>query len=86
MSTAYPNSGIISANKKKRPGKKDPDIAGTLDDVVCPHCGTESSWWLNGWLKETEKGRFYSLSVKPKEAKEAAKANQREHVEDDIPF
>jgi hypothetical protein len=86
MSTEYKNSGTVSANQKKRPGKKDPDIAGSLDSVVCPHCGKEADFWLNGWRKETDKAKFYSLSVRPKVAK-ASEAKATEHVDnEDIPF
>ena len=89
MATEYKNSGIISANKKKRPGKKDPDIAGSLDAVVCPHCSKEADYWLNGWAKEGKSGKFYSLSTRPKGPKEAtaSEAKATEHVDnEDIPF
>ena len=81
MGDEYRNSGIVSANRRKRPGKKDPDISGTLDNVVCPHCNQAASYWLSGWLKEGAKGKFYGLSVKPKDS---ARAVTGEHVDHDI--
>ncbi len=76
----YKNSGVISANKRKRPGKKDPDISGSLDNVVCPHCNRVSSFWLSGWFRKTAKGKFYGLSAKPKDC-----ATTGERTEAEIP-
>jgi hypothetical protein len=84
----YQNSGIISVNRRKRPGKKDPDIAGALDDVVCPHCNRAASYRLNGWFRESDKGKFYGLSVRPKDAAKTRGADMPPPVQDDsdIPF
>lgn len=59
-----------------------PNLQGTI--LVA---GVE--YWINGWTKEGAKGRWISLSVKPKEAaKPAAKAQKpaSDLSEDDIPF
>ncbi|MGC2303508.1 hypothetical protein [Candidatus Binatus sp.] len=87
----YKNSGIVSANKRKRQGKKDPDISGSLDNVVCPHCSRASNFWLSGWLNETDKGKFYGLSVKPKDSANSSRTSARPATSpapmaDDIPF
>jgi hypothetical protein len=77
MATDYKNGGILSANKRKRPGHRDADIKGSLSAIACPCCGKPSDYWVDGWKKESERGTFYSLSIKPKEARERI-----EHDED----
>lgn len=55
------NRGLIAKNDRKAT-EKHPDIKGSLNvDGV--------DYWLDGWLRENERGKFYSLSVKPKDAK-----------------
>jgi hypothetical protein len=59
------NRGIIAKNDRK---EKDthPDIKGSINVE-----GVE--YWLDGWIKERNdgSGKFYSLSVKPKERQAA---------------
>lgn len=77
------NSGSVSKNTRK---EKDthPDIKGKAKIA-----GVE--YWVDGWQKEGETGKWYSLSFKPKEAKAstparpASQPNPGEPV-DDIPF
>jgi len=66
MATFDPtNRGIIGKNERK---EKDthPDIKGSINVE-----GVE--FWLDGWMKEKNdgSGKFYSLSVKRKEAQQA---------------
>jgi hypothetical protein len=82
MNTTRDNSGTISKNDRK---EKDthPDIRGsaTINGVA---------YWVDGWRKENDRGAFYSLSFKPKDAPASsppAKAQpSRANTEDDIPF
>ena len=72
-------TGIISKNQRK---EKDthPDQAGscTIDGV---------DYWINGWVKENDKGKFLSLSFKPKEAKrEEPKRAKQPAYDEDAPF
>ena len=59
------NRGIVSKNERK---EKDthPDIKGSINVE-----GVE--FWLDGWMKEKNdgSGKFYSLSVKRKDAAQA---------------
>ena len=63
MSNTRDNSGSISANKRK---EKDthPDIRGqaTIGGV---------EYWVDGWMKENDRGKWYSLSFKPKQPVDA---------------
>jgi hypothetical protein len=45
--------------------------------------------WLNAWLKDSPKGKYMSLSVKPKRDVQPAQSSQpsaRRDMDDDIPF
>jgi hypothetical protein len=57
------NKGIISKNDRKT-ADSHPDIKGTINV-------NGVDYWLDGWLKErkSDGGKFYSLTVKPKEAR-----------------
>lgn len=59
------NRGTIAKNTRKTEDKH-PDIAGSINVE-----GVE--YWLNGWAKKNSNdgSSFYSLTVKPKEAKSA---------------
>lgn len=65
------NRGIMSRNDRKEQDTH-PDFTGQINvDGV--------DYWLNGWVKERNdgSGKFFSLSVKPKEQR-AAPPRQRE--------
>jgi hypothetical protein len=84
MSGTRDNSGSISANKRKEK-ETHPDIKGkaTVGGV---------DYWISGWLKENDNGKWYSLAFEPKDAPaEAPKpAAQRQKPalddSDSIPF
>ncbi len=62
------NTGTLAKNPRKTQDTH-PDIAGTINVE-----GRE--FWLNGWSRENKQdgSKFYSLSVKPKEARQEASA------------
>lgn len=62
------NKGTIAKNTRKTQDNH-PDITGSINvDGV--------DYWINGWLKKNSQdgSTFYSLSVKPKEARQEAPA------------
>lgn len=75
------NSGILSRNDKGD-NEKRPDMRGQINIE-----GKE--YWLSGWTREGNKGRFLSLKAEPKDKN---KPNQQAptsgvaDLDDDIPW
>jgi hypothetical protein len=74
----YDNSGALFKTTDKK-DEKFPDYGGSITVN-----GVE--YWINGWIKDGKSGKFMSLSVKPKEQKDAPKSGKSQPVGDDIPF
>jgi len=75
------NSGVLFKNEDKATDKH-PDYGGSINvDGI--------DYWLSAWIKTGKKGKFMSLSVKPKVGlvnvppKAAPRAAE---IDDDIPF
>ena len=77
MTKVYDNSGSISKNPRKEKDSH-PDIKGkaTIGGV---------EYWVDGWQKEGENGKWYSLSFKPKDGAPAKKSSVPA-IDDDLPF
>lgn len=78
MSTDYPNSGALFRNHDKA-GPKHADYNGSLNVD-----GAE--YWINGWIKDGARGKFLSLSVKPKQAAGGAGRSAKMDDDDAMPF
>jgi hypothetical protein len=50
-----PNSCGLFDNTRN-PNKS--DQSGNIE-IVCPHCGASSRWWVNGWRKLSQKSRLH---------------------------
>jgi hypothetical protein len=62
-STRFDNSGFLSRNtNKSKPDDRDYQGSLTVAGV---------QYWLSGWVKENERGKFLKLAVKPKAAEQA---------------
>jgi len=77
------NTGVLFRNDRKE-SDRHPDYNGNaLID------GRE--YWISAWLKEGQKGKFFSFAFKPKEASRQAGAavtdlRKPNDMDDDIPF
>lgn len=76
-----PNRGTIAKNTRK--------TADTHADITGSINVEGKDFWISGWLRTSgaDGGKFYSLSVKPKEAKAAySKDKANRQIDDDQPF
>ena len=73
-------TGTLSKNQRK----EKPSHADYAGSIVIDG----RKYWLNGWIKEGEKGKWLSLSARPVEERTEAKPKQvaRAMDDDSIPF
>jgi hypothetical protein len=80
------NRGALFKNDRKETDKH-PDYTGSINVG-----GTD--YWLSAWIKEGQRGKFMSLSVKPKEArdrnpsaqKQERRGSLKDELDDSVPF
>jgi len=77
------NSGTLFKNDTEGKSENFPPYGGSLNVG-----GVD--YWISAWVKDGQKGKFFSLAIKPKEAKagEQRKAPPADDAfpDDDIPF
>jgi hypothetical protein len=84
MSKQYDNtnSGTLFKNDMEGKSENFPPYGGSLNVD-----GQE--YWVSAWVKDGQKGKFFSLAIKPKEARQERAAPARQEpamADDDIPF
>lgn len=86
MATEYDNTNTGTLFKNDTEGKSEnfPGYGGSLDV-------NGEQFWISAWVKDGKKGKFFSLAIKPKDAKAAPKAapvaaGSETYPDDDIPF
>jgi hypothetical protein len=77
------NRGTLGRNRRKEQDSH-PDFTGQLNV-------DGRDYWLSGWTKEGPTGKFFSLSVKPKDERPMVprvpgSASTPVDLDDDIPF
>ena len=80
MANDNTNRGTLGRNKRKEQDTH-PDFNGQINIE-----GVD--YWLSAWVKEnkTDGSKFFSLSVKPKEARQAVAPTTASEPTEDIPF
>lgn len=75
MSQQYDNTdrGVLFKNDRKE-SENHPDYKGSINVG-----GVE--FWLSAWIKEGQKGKFMSLSIKPKEDQQTKPQSSKTHGE-----
>jgi hypothetical protein len=82
------NTGTLGKNDRKET-ESQPTHKGSTHNLICPHCGVPASHWISAWVKESAKGRFFSLSFQPKDEKRErvpGVASTPIDLDDEIPF
>lgn len=88
MPTTKENSGVLFRNVDKTEGSNMPDYSGDLLLAGVGPRGETVRFRIAGWVKESSRGKFLSLSAKRDEPTAEAKpaAKKLATVDDDIPF
>lgn len=79
------NTGVMFKNDLEGKSENFPPYGGTINVE-----GTE--YWISAWVKDGQKGKFFSFAIKPKEARQESQrpaTRQPAPVEDfsdSIPF
>ena len=77
------NKGALFRNDK-RTSDRAPEYGGSINV-------NGVDYWISGWIKEGQKGKFFSLSVQPKDQQKASAPQQSRQAAppvstEDIPF
>ena len=73
------NSGSLFKNER-RASPTHADYTGTIMVAGV-------TYWLNAWIKDGQKGKFMSLSVKPKDQpRQEPRQEARDDMDSEIPF
>lgn len=82
---SYPNSGVLFRNDRKTEANH-PDYNGSGRITIN---GQEHEFWISAWLKESQKGKFFSFAFKPKEQQQQPRQQtsySAPEPSNDVPF
>jgi len=78
----YPNSGILSRNKKPQSDKSGEYTGSAEIDGV--------DYWMSAWVRESEHGKYFKISFQKKDPQAAAGEESQvpvnEEQDPDVPF
>lgn len=77
------NTGTLFKNDLEGKSENFPPYGGSLNV-------DGKDYWISAWVKDGQKGKFFSIAIKPKEARADSKPQQRQpepdFADDDIGF
>lgn len=78
------NTGSLFKNDK-RITDNHPNATGS-GKFACPGCGQETELDIAAWTKDGSKGKFQSLSIKPKQQSSGQTESHSADDDQDVPF
>ncbi len=76
------NTGTLFKNDREGRSERFPEYGGSLNV-------DGQDYWVSAWVKDGQKGKFFSLAIKPKEARQESRAPAKpvdDFESDSMPF
>jgi len=68
----FPNSGsLFRVPEEKLKSDRHPPYDGKFE-IICPHCNSRQTGWLNAWVNEAKSGaKYFSIKFKFRDKSDA---------------